>query len=128
MRSTECSTVISMSFWNSGLSRWRSAFFSISDNCATMFFRSWTTNADMRLKASNLRASSSASVACIWPRKVAACRAAVFSRSFTSQFTSTRVRAVARITKPISSLPVASGMMSQAFGSSDSHSGSRSPR
>ncbi len=41
---------------------------SISESCATRFFRSCTTNADMRLKASNLRASSSASVARIWPR------------------------------------------------------------
>ena len=51
-----------------GLSRWRSAFLSISDSCATRFLRSWTTNADIRLNASNLRASSSASVARICPR------------------------------------------------------------
>ena len=53
----------SMSRWNSGLSLCRSAFLSSSCSCATRFFRSWTTKADIRLNASNLRASSSASVA-----------------------------------------------------------------
>ncbi len=37
--------VDSMSRWKSGLAWWRSAFFSISDSCATRFFRSCTTNA-----------------------------------------------------------------------------------
>ena len=87
--SREFSIVISMSCWNSGLACRRLAFFIISDNCVTMFFRSCTTKADMRLKASNLRASSRASVACICARKLAACRPAVLSRSLTSQFTST---------------------------------------
>jgi hypothetical protein len=56
--SSELSTVSSMSSWNSGLLRSRLAFFSISESCVTMFLRSCTTKADMRLKASNLRASS----------------------------------------------------------------------
>jgi hypothetical protein len=68
--SSELSTVMSMSCWNSGCRAAASAFFIISDNCVTMFFRSCTTKADMRLKASNLRASSSASVACICARKL----------------------------------------------------------
>ena len=54
--------LMSMSRWNAGLLRCRSAFLSISESCATRFFRSWTTNADMRLNASNFRASSNASV------------------------------------------------------------------
>ena len=48
MRSTECSTVISMSCWNSGLSRCFAALAIISESWATRFFRSCTTNADMR--------------------------------------------------------------------------------
>src|SRR5579864_7738580 len=68
MRSTTCCTVRSISDWNAGLSRWRCAFFSINDNWVTRFFRSCTTNADMRLKASNFRASRSASDILTCPR------------------------------------------------------------
>src|SRR5262245_1115233 len=68
IRRVTCSTVSITSRWNSGLLRWRSEFRSSSESCATRFLRSWTTNADMRLNASNLRASSSCSFAWICAR------------------------------------------------------------
>ena len=123
IRSSEFSTVSNMSRWNSGFWLWRWAFFIISASCVTMFFRSCTTNADMRLKASNLRTSSKASVACICARKLAACRPAVFRRSLTSQFTSTRVRARAKITKPINSSEAVRGTINHACSMSCSQPG-----
>ena len=48
--------------------RWRSALRNINESCAMRFFRSCTTKADIRLNASNLRASSNASVICSWAR------------------------------------------------------------
>ncbi len=107
--SSELCTVNSMSCWNSGLACRRSAFFNISDSWVTMFLRSCTTKADMRLKASNLRSSSSASVACICARKPAACRLAVFTRSRVSQFIWIGVRGRASTTKPSSSSCMLSG-------------------
>ena len=62
--------------------------------------------------------SSNASVVCISARKLAACRPAVLSRSFTSQFTSMCARALASTTKPIMSSATVSGTISQAWGMS----------
>jgi hypothetical protein len=111
--SSELSTVNSMSCWNSGLAWSRCAFFIISESWVTMFLRSWTTKADMRLKESNLRASSSASVACICARYPAACRPAVFNKSRTSQFRSVGARGRASTTKPSKSSAAVSGTISQ---------------
>jgi hypothetical protein len=68
---------------------------------------------------------SSASVACICARMLAACLPAVFSRSITSQLTSTGVRGLASSTNPSKSLPCHRGTSSQACGYSASQSGTR---
>src|SRR3954471_6555040 len=125
MRSSACLTVANMSSWKRGLLRWRSAFLSISESCATRFLRSCTTNAAILLNDSNLRASSSASEACTWARKLPTCRAAVFSRSRTSQFSSILARGVARTTNPVSSSSAITGTTSQAAASCRSPDGSR---
>src|ERR1051325_8893732 len=114
MRSSTCRSVANMSSWKRGLWRCRSAFFSRSESWATRFLRSCTTNAVIRLNDSNLRASRSASEACTWARKLPTCRAAVLSRSRTSQFNSTGARGVASTANPISSSSAITGTTSQA--------------
>ena len=118
MRSSTCLTVANMSSWKRGLWRCRSAFLRSSESCATRFLRSCTTNAVILLNDSNLRASSSASEACTWARKLPTCRAAVLSRSRTSQLNSILARGVASTANPVSSSSAITGTTSQAAGSS----------
>ena len=125
--SSEFSTVVSMSSWNSALSLSRRAFCIISESWATMFFKSCTTKADILLKASNLRASSKASVACIRAKKLAACRLAVFSKSRTSQLTCNAAWGRSITTMPVSWSPTMSGTASQCCGLSASQSGGCAP-
>ncbi len=116
-----------MSSWNWGLWRCFCQFESSRDSCATRFFRSCTTKADMRLKDSNCRAMSSDCVASTCASVLAACRPAVLRRSWTSQFRLTRPSERSRTTKPSSRSCRIRGTTSQARGIARSQPGISSP-
>ncbi len=123
IRATELSIVASMSSWNSGLCLCRSALASRSESCATRFLMSCTTKAAARLNDSNWRATVSASASRAWAMWALAWRAAVFSRSLTSQSKVTLPSESASTMTPIRFSCQNRGITSQARASPASQAG-----